>query len=101
MALLWRKLSLIKMKRPSAFILLMCRRLSGELTHRKPPGPDNIPGRVLSECADQLAHVLVDIFNTSLGQAKVTSCFKTSTIIPVPKKPISHHSMMGVNAMGQ
>ncbi|KAI3359068.1 hypothetical protein L3Q82_002570 [Scortum barcoo] len=31
----------------------------------KAPGPDNIPGRVLRECADQLACVLTDIFNTS------------------------------------
>ncbi|KAI3363046.1 hypothetical protein L3Q82_011704, partial [Scortum barcoo] len=50
------------------------------------PGPDNIPGRVLRECADQLACVLTDIFNTSLSQAKVPLCFKTATIIPVHKK---------------
>ncbi len=54
---------------------------------RKAPGPDNIPGRVLRECADQLACVFTDIFNTSLDQAKVPSCFKSATIIPVPKKP--------------
>ena len=53
---------------------------------RKATGPDNIPGRVLRECADQLAHVLTDIFNTSLNQAVVPLCFKTATIIPVPKK---------------
>ncbi|KAI3366460.1 hypothetical protein L3Q82_000594 [Scortum barcoo] len=52
----------------------------------KAPGPDNIPGRVLRECADQLACVLTDIFNTSLSQAKVPTCFKAATIIPVPKK---------------
>ncbi|KAI3353892.1 hypothetical protein L3Q82_005099 [Scortum barcoo] len=28
----------------------------------------------------------IDLFNTSLSQAKVPSCFKTATIIPVPKK---------------
>ncbi|KAF7665898.1 hypothetical protein LDENG_00128220 [Lucifuga dentata] len=49
---------------------------------RKAAGPDNIPGWVLKECADQLAHVLTDIFNTSLNQAVVPSCFKTATIIP-------------------
>ncbi|KAI3363941.1 hypothetical protein L3Q82_001546 [Scortum barcoo] len=52
----------------------------------KAPGPDNIPGRVLRECADQLACVLTDIFNTSLSQAKVPTCSKAATIIPVPKK---------------
>ena len=50
---------------------------------------DNIRGWVLRECADQLAYVLMDIFNTSLNQAKVPSCFKTATIIPVPKPQIT------------
>lgn len=53
---------------------------------RKAPGPDNIQGRVLKGCADQLACVLTDIFNISLDQAIVPSCLKTATIIPVPKK---------------
>lgn len=53
---------------------------------RKAAGPDNIPGRVLKECADQLAGVLTDIFNTSLDQAVVPSGYKTATIIPFPKK---------------
>ncbi|KAK1787477.1 hypothetical protein P4O66_002953 [Electrophorus voltai] len=54
---------------------------------RKAAGPDNIPGRVLRECADQLADVLTYIFNISLSCAMVPTCFKTTTIIPVPKKP--------------
>ena len=52
---------------------------------RKATGPDGIPGRVLRDCADQLAPVFTDIFNQSLSQATVPTCFKTSTIIPVPK----------------
>lgn len=48
-------------------------------------GHGNIPGRVLKECADQLAGVLTDIFNTSLQQAVVPLCFKTAIVIPVPK----------------
>ena len=52
---------------------------------RKASGPDGIPGRILKDCADQLSEVLADIFNTSLSQARVPSCLKTSTIIPVPK----------------
>uniref|UniRef100_A0A8C5DT67 Reverse transcriptase domain-containing protein n=1 Tax=Gouania willdenowi TaxID=441366 RepID=A0A8C5DT67_GOUWI len=54
---------------------------------RKAPGPDNIPGRVLRDCAEELTDVLTDIFNSSLSQAVVPTCFKATTIIPVPKKP--------------
>ncbi|KAK1786349.1 hypothetical protein P4O66_018038, partial [Electrophorus voltai] len=54
---------------------------------RKAAGPDNIPGHVLRECADQLADVLTDIFNISLSCAVVPTCFKTTTIVPVPRKP--------------
>ncbi|KAK3506468.1 hypothetical protein QTP70_001152 [Hemibagrus guttatus] len=36
---------------------------------RKVAGPDNIPGRVLRECAEQLADVFTDIFNISLSSA--------------------------------
>uniref|UniRef100_A0A669BQX1 Reverse transcriptase domain-containing protein n=1 Tax=Oreochromis niloticus TaxID=8128 RepID=A0A669BQX1_ORENI len=53
---------------------------------RKAAGPDNIPGRVLRECAEQLADVLTDIFNISLSSAVVPTCFKATTIVPVPKK---------------
>ncbi|KAK3532589.1 hypothetical protein QTP86_025355, partial [Hemibagrus guttatus] len=57
---------------------------------RKAAGPDNIPGRVLRECAKQLADVFTDIFNISLSSAVVPTCLKTTTIIPVPKKsPVS------------
>ncbi|XP_059808685.1 uncharacterized protein LOC132382480 [Hypanus sabinus] len=53
---------------------------------RKAAGPDNIPGRVLGGCADQLADVLSDIFNISLHSAVVPMCFKAATIIPILKK---------------
>ena len=32
----------------------------------KAAGPDGLPGRVLRACADELAGVFTDIFNTSL-----------------------------------
>ncbi|KAK1803292.1 hypothetical protein P4O66_004079 [Electrophorus voltai] len=38
------------------------------------------------ECADQLAHILTDIYNTSLSQAIVPQCFKATTTVPLPKK---------------
>src|SRR4029434_10740693 len=52
---------------------------------RKAAGPDGIPGRVLRACAGQLTEVLTDIFNMSLAHAAVPTCFKTSSIVPVPK----------------
>jgi hypothetical protein len=53
---------------------------------RKAAGPDGVSPRVLRECADQLAPIFTGIFNQSLLQCAVPRCFKTSTIIPVPKK---------------
>ena len=37
-------------------------------------------------CAEQLAPIFCEIYNHSLSQCKVPTCFKSSTIIPVPKK---------------
>ncbi|KAK3544979.1 hypothetical protein QTP86_031012, partial [Hemibagrus guttatus] len=53
---------------------------------QKSAGPDNIPGRVLRECAEQLADVLTNIFNISLSSAIVSTCLKTTTTFHVPKK---------------
>ncbi|KAI4879075.1 hypothetical protein NFI96_030394, partial [Prochilodus magdalenae] len=36
--------------------------------------------------ADELASTFTDIFNLSLAQSTVPVCFKTTTIIPIPKK---------------
>ncbi|KAK3567313.1 hypothetical protein QTP86_018048, partial [Hemibagrus guttatus] len=52
---------------------------------RKAAGPDGIPGRVLKDCMDQLTGVFTRIFNQSLST--VPPCMKSSTIIPLPKKP--------------
>ena len=53
---------------------------------RKAAGPDGIPSRALRACADQLAGVFTDIFNLSLSQSAVPTCFKMATIVAVPKK---------------
>ena len=53
---------------------------------RKAAGPDGIPSCVLRARADQLAGVFTDIFNQSLSQSAVPTCFKRATIVPVPKK---------------
>ncbi len=60
------------------------RRSLSRINARKALGPDNIPGRVLRDCAVELTDVFTDIFNISLSQAVVPTCFKA--IIPVPKK---------------
>ncbi len=54
---------------------------------RKAPGPDGVSPACLKSCADQLAPIFKQIFNRSLELCEVPSCFKRSTIIPVPKKP--------------
>ena len=48
----------------------------------KAVGPDRIPGRVLRACADQLAGVFTDIFNMSLIEIVISTCFKQTTIGP-------------------
>lgn len=53
---------------------------------RKATGPDGVAGRVLRDCADQLAGVFTGILNRSLAQAIVPSCLKSSTIVPIAKK---------------
>ncbi|KAK2921577.1 hypothetical protein Q8A73_001062 [Channa argus] len=57
-----------------------------KINPRKAAGPDNIPGRALRACANELADVLTSIFNLSLSQSTVPLCFKTTTIVPLPKK---------------
>ena len=43
---------------------------------QKAPGPDSVSPSVLKYCADQLALVFTNIFNTSLEQCHVPACFK-------------------------
>ncbi|KAK3575061.1 hypothetical protein QTP86_019760 [Hemibagrus guttatus] len=62
------------------------KRILCRVNPRKSAGPDNIPSRVLRECAEQIADVFTDIFNISLSSAVVPICFKTMTIVPVLKK---------------
>ena len=53
---------------------------------RKARGPDNINPRVLKGCAAELAEPFQHLFNLSLGLGKVPQLWKTSCIVPVPKK---------------
>ena len=57
------------------------------LNIRKAAGPDNISASTLKFCAEQLAPIFCEIYNHSLNQCKVPTCFKSSTIISVPPNP--------------
>lgn len=61
-------------------------RVLRNINTRKATGPDGVPGRVLKDCADELAGVLTNIYNMSLSQCIVPSCLKSTTIVPVPKQ---------------
>ena len=52
----------------------------------KAPGPDQICGRLLKACSNQLAGVYCHLFNRSLAERSIPSVWKTSIICPVPKK---------------
>ena len=52
----------------------------------KAAGPDGISPRVLRTCADQLSSILCYLFNMSLSQEKVPELWKTSCLVPVPKR---------------
>ncbi len=61
------------------------RELSKHRTN-KPSGPDNISLRVLRACSGQLAGAFQHLFSLSLILRKVPKLWKTSCIVPVPKK---------------
>jgi hypothetical protein len=52
-----------------------------QINIHKAAGPDGI----LRACADQLASVFTDIFNLSRSESVTPTCFKQTTIVPVPK----------------
>ena len=62
------------------------RKLLSKQNPKKASGPDNVSTSTLRNCSQQLAPLFTDIFNTSLESGKVPLCFKSSTIVPVPKK---------------
>ncbi|KAI3365706.1 hypothetical protein L3Q82_010151, partial [Scortum barcoo] len=57
-----------------------------KLHQRKAAGPDGITPRILKTCASQLSPVLGHLYNLSLSQEKVPMLWKTSCLVPVPKK---------------
>lgn len=56
------------------------------LNTNKAAGPDGVHPRTLKTCADQLCDVLHYIFSLSLSMSRIPMSWKTSCIVPVPKK---------------
>ena len=55
----------------------------------KSGGPDKISTNILKTCAAQLAVPFTHIFNQSIKQHKIPLIWKTSEIIPVPKRKVN------------
>ena len=53
---------------------------------QKATGPDGFKGKVLKECATQLGHVFKLLYQLFLNHSFAPCTWKTSAIIPVPKK---------------
>ncbi|KAK0142278.1 RNA-directed DNA polymerase from mobile element jockey [Merluccius polli] len=69
------------------FTPLYVRRQLRKLPAGKAAGPDGVSPRVLRVCTEQLCGVLHRVFNMSLSLQKVPVIWKTSCLVPVPKKP--------------
>ena len=57
------------------------------VSQRSACGPDEIPGAVLKHCHDSLAPVFTILFQRSLELGHIPSIWKSSTVVPVAKKP--------------
>ena len=57
------------------------------VSQRSACGPDEIPGAVLKYCHDSLAPVFTTLFQRSLESGHIPSIWKSSNVVPVPKKP--------------
>ena len=53
---------------------------------KKASGPDNISGKIINLCAEQLSHIFSYIFNQSIKQQHIPAIWKRSKILPIPKK---------------
>eukprot|EP00061_Rhincodon_typus_P016684 g45031.t1 len=60
---------------------------------KKATGIDSVHGRALRSYVDQLVEVFTDIFNLSLLQAQVPTCFKKTTTIPDATSLVLHSSL--------
>ena len=56
------------------------------LNPNKAKGPDNLPPRVLKECAPEIAPILTHIFNKSISSGVLPNDWRTANISPIFKK---------------
>ena len=63
--------------------VILCLR---KINPRKAAGPGGGQGRVLKDCAVELTPVFTTIFNLSLATSWLPACFKSTTVISVPKQ---------------
>lgn len=56
------------------------------LNRSKAAGPDGVSPAVLKQCAEELAPVYKTLFDKSVCEHSIPVVWKTSTIVPVPKK---------------
>ena len=64
------------------------RRAFQHVNPNKASGPDNIARRVLKTCAEQLAHSFCIIFSECFSTNTVPAAWKTTCVVPVPKRPV-------------
>ena len=86
------RLCSLQITSPSHSVQMTCVALS-RVNAGKAAGLDGVRRCVLRAYAMQLTEVWTDIFNLSLAQAAVHMCFKTTSIISVPK----YSTVMGLN----
>ena len=57
-----------------------------KLSSGKAPGPDGLKPKTLKVCAEELSYIFTYIFNLSIFSTSIPVCWKTSSVIPIPKK---------------
>ena len=62
------------------------RTLFRQCKERKAPGPDKLTGTLLTNCDEQLAVPFTKLFQRSIDEQSVPLLWKTSVIVPIPKK---------------
>lgn len=65
---------------------LQLRKERDRLKQGKAAGSDGISPRLLKSCSTQLCEILDHLFNLSLQLQRIPTLWKTSSLVPVPKK---------------
>ena len=80
---------------------LFFNRFSSQSSTQAPwAGPDGLSPRLLRACATQLSVILQHLFNLSLQQGMVPALWKTSCLVPVPKRKSPRDEGAGAAGIG-